>query len=172
MKAKKNKFANLCLFLPWLLWTCCIMCKFWWEIKFDEWELTVNQTFCPDIGVNAENHCLYVSRFFLHLSFSNDQLWHPVFIDGSPFFTCALLTLLGAHKLKFIHKMVFQSVLYQVYHIYMLIGFVSGQKFTILLLKVPYSSEKNTLIQEKFNKLIYSINTIKKCGIWQPVKFQ
>ena len=27
-------------------------------------------------------------------------------------------------------------------------------------------------IQERFNKLIYGINTIIKCGIWQPVKFQ
>ena len=27
-------------------------------------------------------------------------------------------------------------------------------------------------IQERFNKLIYSINTIIKCGIGQPVKFQ
>ena len=27
-------------------------------------------------------------------------------------------------------------------------------------------------IQERFNKLIYSINTIIKCGIWQPVIFQ
>ena len=27
-------------------------------------------------------------------------------------------------------------------------------------------------IQERFNKLIYSINTIIKCGLWQPVKFQ
>ena len=26
-------------------------------------------------------------------------------------------------------------------------------------------------IQERFNKLIYGINTIIKCGIWQPVKF-
>ena len=28
------------------------------------------------------------------------------------------------------------------------------------------------LIQERFGKLIYSFNTIIKCGIWQPVKFQ
>ena len=26
--------------------------------------------------------------------------------------------------------------------------------------------------QERFNKLIYGIDTIIKCGIWQPVKFQ
>ena len=33
---------------------------------------------------------------------------------------------------------------------------------------------KNThiIIQERFNKLIYGINTITKCGTWQPVKFQ
>ena len=28
------------------------------------------------------------------------------------------------------------------------------------------------IIQERFNKLIYIINTIIKCDIWQPVKFQ
>ena len=28
------------------------------------------------------------------------------------------------------------------------------------------------LNQERFNKLIYGINTIIKCGTWQPVKFQ
>ena len=27
------------------------------------------------------------------------------------------------------------------------------------------------IIQESFNKLIYAIKTIVKCGIWQPVKF-
>ena len=27
-------------------------------------------------------------------------------------------------------------------------------------------------MQERFNKLIYGINTIMKYGIWQPVKFQ
>ena len=37
-------------------------------------------------------------------------------------------------------------------------------------LKAPYSSKIDILIQERFNKLIYSINTIIKCGIWQPVK--
>ena len=28
------------------------------------------------------------------------------------------------------------------------------------------------LFHERFNKLIYGTNTIIKCGIWQPVKFQ
>ena len=27
-------------------------------------------------------------------------------------------------------------------------------------------------IQKRFNKFIYGINTIIKCGAWQPVKFQ
>ena len=27
-------------------------------------------------------------------------------------------------------------------------------------------------IQERFNKLIYGINAIIRCGTWQPVKFQ
>ena len=35
--------------------------------------------------------------------------------------------------------------------------------------KVSVTSEH---IQERFNKLIYGINTIIKCGTWQPVKFQ
>ena len=39
-------------------------------------------------------------------------------------------------------------------------------------LKAPYSSKIDIFIQERFNKLIYSINTIINCGIWQPVKFQ
>ena len=41
-------------------------------------------------------------------------------------------------------------------------------------LKVPYSSKIDIFlfIPERFNQLIYSINTIIKCGIWQPVKFQ
>ena len=30
----------------------------------------------------------------------------------------------------------------------------------------------DTFVSEKFNKLIYGINTIVKCGIWQPIKFQ
>ena len=38
-------------------------------------------------------------------------------------------------------------------------------------LKAPYSS-KIGIIQERFNKLIYEINTIIKCGNLQPVKFQ
>ena len=45
----------------------------------------------------------------------------------------------------------------------------------------PYSSKIDIFffikkidifIQERFNKLIYGINTIIKCGISQPVKFQ
>ena len=31
---------------------------------------------------------------------------------------------------------------------------------------------KTLFIQEMFNKLTYGINTIIKCGTWQPVKFQ
>ena len=38
--------------------------------------------------------------------------------------------------------------------------------------KAPYSSKIDIFIQERFNKLLYAINTIIKCGIWQPVKFQ
>ena len=36
-------------------------------------------------------------------------------------------------------------------------------------LKAPYSSKTDIFIQERFRQLIYSINTIIKCGIWQPV---
>ena len=39
-------------------------------------------------------------------------------------------------------------------------------------LKAPYSSKIDIFIQKRFYKLIYSINTIIKYGIWQPVKFQ
>ena len=31
---------------------------------------------------------------------------------------------------------------------------------------------RHFIIWESFNKLIYGINTIIKCGTWQPVKFQ
>ena len=42
-----------------------------------------------------------------------------------------------------------------------------------MTLKAPYSSKIDIFfIQERFNNLIYSINTIIKCGIWEPVKFQ
>ena len=34
------------------------------------------------------------------------------------------------------------------------------------VLKAPYSSKLNIFNQEKFNKLIYGINTIIKYGIW------
>ena len=40
------------------------------------------------------------------------------------------------------------------------------------ILKAPYSSKIDIFIQERFNKLIYGMNTIIKCGTWQPVKFQ
>ena len=40
-------------------------------------------------------------------------------------------------------------------------------------LKVPYSSKIDIFfIPERFDKLIYSINTIIKCGIRQSVKFK
>ena len=42
----------------------------------------------------------------------------------------------------------------------------------LTILKAPYFSKIDIFIQERFNKLIYSINTITKYGIWQPVKFQ
>ena len=38
--------------------------------------------------------------------------------------------------------------------------------------KVPYSSKLDMFDQKMLNKLMYGINTIIKCGIWQPVKFQ
>ena len=48
--------------------------------------------------------------------------------------------------------------------------------FTLLSndrLEAPYSSKAHSIfIQERFNKLIYSINTIINWGIWQPVKNQ
>ena len=31
---------------------------------------------------------------------------------------------------------------------------------------------RHFIIQERFNKLIYGVNTVIKCGTWQPVKFQ
>ena len=40
-----------------------------------------------------------------------------------------------------------------------------------LHLKAPYSS-KIDIFHPRFNKYIYGINTIIKCGIWQPAKFQ
>ena len=45
--------------------------------------------------------------------------------------------------------------------------------FNIKNLKAPYSSKiLDIIIQEQFYKLVYGINTIIKCGTWQPVKFQ
>ena len=35
-----------------------------------------------------------------------------------------------------------------------------------------FLKNRHFIIQERFNKLIYGINTIIKCGTWQPVKFQ
>ena len=35
-----------------------------------------------------------------------------------------------------------------------------------------FLNNRHFIIQERFNKLIYCINTIIKCGTWQPVKFQ
>ena len=40
------------------------------------------------------------------------------------------------------------------------------------ILKAPYSSKIDIFYQERLNKLIYGINTIIKCGIWLPLKFQ
>ena len=42
----------------------------------------------------------------------------------------------------------------------------------VICLKTPDSSKINIFIEERFNNLIYSTDTIIKCGIWQPVKFQ
>ena len=35
-----------------------------------------------------------------------------------------------------------------------------------------FLKNRHFIIQESFNKLIYGINTIMKCGTWQPVKFR
>ena len=35
-----------------------------------------------------------------------------------------------------------------------------------------FLKNRHFIIQERINKLIYGINTIINCGIWQPVKFQ
>ena len=45
------------------------------------------------------------------------------------------------------------------------------------IFKAPYSSKIDILLskkkkKKKINKLIYGINSFKKCCIWQPVKFQ
>ena len=34
-----------------------------------------------------------------------------------------------------------------------------------------FYKKRHFLLQERFSKLIYGINTIIKCGTWQPVKF-
>ena len=41
------------------------------------------------------------------------------------------------------------------------------------ILKAPYCSKIDILLSKKgLIKLMYDINTIIKCGTWQPVKFQ
>ena len=35
-----------------------------------------------------------------------------------------------------------------------------------------FLKNRHFIVQERFNKLIYGVNTIIKCGIWQPVKIQ
>ena len=45
-------------------------------------------------------------------------------------------------------------------------------KIVTYILKAPYSLKQTFYYPERFNKLIYSINIIIKCGTWQPVKFQ
>ena len=35
-----------------------------------------------------------------------------------------------------------------------------------------FLKNRHFIIQKRFNKLIYGINTIIKCGTWQPIKFQ
>ena len=52
------------------------------------------------------------------------------------------------------------------------LDFAQGNKMVTNDLKAPYSSKIEMFIQESFNKFIYSINTIIKRGIWQPLKFQ
>ena len=42
----------------------------------------------------------------------------------------------------------------------------------VCVLIAPHSSKIDIFIQERFNKLIHSINMIINCGIWQPEKFQ
>ena len=60
---------------------------------------------------------------------------------------------------------------FYMYHNYWSIQ--TPELLNFLILKAPYSSKIDIFfIQERFNKLIYSINTILKCGIWQPVKFK
>ena len=44
--------------------------------------------------------------------------------------------------------------------------------YSTLLKGSIFLKNRHFIIQELFNKLIYGINTIIKCGICQPVKFQ
>ena len=49
----------------------------------------------------------------------------------------------------------------------------SARSFNKWIVKGPiFVKKRHFLIQERFIKLIYSINTIIKCGIWQPVKLK
>ena len=47
---------------------------------------------------------------------------------------------------------------------------------SLLLLILPkgciFLKNRHFVIQERFEKLTYGINTIIKCGTWQPVKIQ
>ena len=47
-----------------------------------------------------------------------------------------------------------------------------NRRVFVMQLKTPYTSKTDFFIQESFNKLIYRTDTIIKCGIWQPIKFQ
>ena len=48
----------------------------------------------------------------------------------------------------------------------------SATKFAWRLKGSTFLKNRHFINQERFNKLIYGINTIIKCGTWQPVKFQ
>ena len=47
-----------------------------------------------------------------------------------------------------------------------------SQSFVYLFKGSIFLKNRHFIIQERFNKLKYGINTIIKCGTWQPVKFQ
>ena len=46
------------------------------------------------------------------------------------------------------------------------------QKKTLNICCIVFLKNRHFIIQETFSKLIYGINTIIKCGIWQPGKIQ
>ena len=49
----------------------------------------------------------------------------------------------------------------------------NSEKCCVNNIKISISlKNRRFIIQERFNKLIFGINTIIKCGTWQPVKFQ